>query len=169
MAMNPGAGVPTLMLEDGTILTQSLAILDYLDATHPKPRLIPKDPLERARVLAAAHVFALDVHPVNNLRVVQQLKTRFGADTEAVTDWMCHWMAEGCAALEPMLCEKTKFAFGDNPNIADLCIVAQIYNARRWGLDLTAYPNIRRVENACLAVPEIAAAHPDQQPDAKVT
>ena len=167
LALNPGAGVPTLVLADGTALIQSMAILDYLDATWPEPRLIPVDPLERARVLAAAHTVALDIHPVNNLRLIGQLKSRFGATPEQSTAWMCHWMDAGFTALEAQLADSAAFSFGDAPDLADLCIVAQVYNARRWGLDLAPFPKVSRVERACLAVPAIAAAHPDRQPDAK--
>ena len=169
VALNPGKGVPTLVLDDGTVLTQSMAILDYIDATWPQPALLPSDALARARVLAAAHTVALDIHPVNNLRLIGQLKSRFGATPEQAKDWMCHWMAEGFAAVETMVDPDSTFAFGDSPDLADLCIVAQVYNARRWGLDLAAYPNVARIETNALAVPAIAAAHPDQQPDAKVT
>lgn len=165
-ALNPGAGVPTLVLDDGTVLTQSMAILDYIDATWPAPRLIPEDPLTRARVTAAAHTVALDIHPVNNLRLIGQLKARFGATPEQAQDWMCYWMAQGFAALEQQLAADTEFAFGTAPDLADLCIVAQCYNARRWGVDLMEFPKVARVEAACLNVPAIAAAHPDQQPDA---
>lgn len=165
--LNPGKGVPTLVLEDGTVLTQSLAIIDYLDALVQEPKLIPGDPLIRARVLAAAHTIAMDVHPVNNLRVVQHLKQQFGATAQQAQDWMCHWMREGFQALETQLDPTHRFAFGDSPNVADLCVVAQFYNARRWGLELAPYPNLIRVEAACLALPEIAAAHPEKQPDAK--
>lgn len=165
--LNPGKGVPTLVLEDGTVLTQSLAIIDYLDALVQEPKLIPGDPLIRAQVLAAAHTIAMDVHPVNNLRVVQHLKQQFGATAQQAQDWMCHWMREGFQALETQLDPTHRFAFGDSPNVADLCLVAQFYNARRWGLELAPYPNLIRVEAACLALPEIAAAHPEKQPDAK--
>lgn len=167
-ALNPGAGVPTLVLDDGTVLTQSLAILDYLDAIYPDPPLIPKDPLQRAKVLATAHGFALDVHPVNNLRVVQHLKAEFSAPDDAVRAWMLHWMAKGCAALEAQIDPDTTFCFGESPDIADLCVVAQLYNAKRWGLDMAPYPHLSRVDAACLAHPAIAAAHPDQQPDASL-
>lgn len=167
--LNPGAGVPTLVLDDGTVLTQSLAILDYLDAIWPEPRLVPLAPLERARVLAAAHTVALDIHPVNNLRVVGHLKSMFAASSEQARNWMCHWMAEGFSAVEAQIQNDSVFAFGASPDLADLCIVAQVYNARRWGLDLAAYPNVLRIETNALEVPAIAAAHPDQQPDAKVT
>lgn len=165
--LNPGKGVPTLVLDDGTVLTQSMAILDYIDATWPEPALIPQDSFERARVLAVAHTIALDVHPVNNLRLIGQLKSRFGATAEQAQDWMCYWMAEGFAAVEAMVSDDSAFALGDAPNLADLCIVAQVYNARRWGLDLAPFPNLARIEANALSVPAIAAAHPDQQPDAK--
>ena len=164
--MNPGKGVPTLVLPDGTVLTQSLAILDYIDAVWPTPPLLPADPLARARVLAAAHTMALDVHPVNNLRVVTHLRDAFDAGTDGAMDWMRHWMNEGFAALEVLVQDDTPFAFGGAPDLADLCIVAQSYNARRWGVDLDPYPKVARIEAACLAHPAIAAAHPDQQPDA---
>ncbi len=166
-AINPGKGVPALKLDDGTTLTQSMAILDYLDAVYPKPRLLPADPLLRAKVLAAAHTVALDIHPVNNSRVITQLKTEFGATPEQAQNWMKHWMRQGFDALETMLPDTASFAFGAKPDLADLCIVAQVYNARRWGVDLAPYRKIVRIEAACLAVAEIAAAHPDQQPEAK--
>ncbi len=167
LALNPGAGVPTLVLDVGTVLIQSMAILDYLDTAWPNPRLIPANPLERARILAAAHTVALDIHPLNNLRTIGQLKSRFSATPEQSTDWMCHWMGAGFTALEAQLADDAAFSFGDTPDLADLCIVAQVYNARRWGLNLAPFPKVRRVESACLAVPAIAAAHPDRQPDAK--
>ena len=168
VAVNPGKGVPTLELDDGTVLTQSLAILDYLDAAYPEPALLPADPLARARVLAAAHTVALDIHPVNNLRLIGQLKSRYGATPEQAQAWMVHWMEDGFAALEALLPDGPSFAFGDAPGLADLCITAQVYNAHRWGVDLAPFPKINRIETTCLAVPAIAAAHPDQQPDAKV-
>ncbi|WP_342074968.1 maleylacetoacetate isomerase [Yoonia sp. SS1-5] len=167
-ALNPGLGVPTLVLDDGTVLTQSLAILDYLDAI-ATPRLLPEDPLMRAKVMAAAHAVALDIHPVNNLRVVQYLRKTHGASADDAQGWMQHWMQSGFAAVEAMVSKDTPFAFGDTPDLADICITSQLYNAHRWGVDLTAFPKLTRIEAACLALPEIAAAHPDQQPDAKVT
>ena len=167
VGLNPGAGVPTLVLTDGTVLTQSMAILDYLDAVYPNPRLLPDNPILRAKVLAVALTVALDIHPVNNLRVVGQLTSRFGGSAEQTQDWMIHWMEQGFAALEAMLAEDTPFALGDAPNLADLCITAQVYNAHRWGVDLTKFPKTAQVEAACLAIPAIAAAHPDRQQDAK--
>ncbi|MGB7321533.1 MAG: maleylacetoacetate isomerase [Albidovulum sp.] len=167
-ALNPGKGVPSLVLDDGTVLTQSMAILDYIESQWPSPRLLPSDRLERARVMAVAHIVALDIHPVNNLRVIGQLKARFGAAPEQTQDWMCHWMAEGFTAVEAQVRSESPFAFGDQPDLADLCIVAQVYNARRWGLDLSAYPKIARIESNALSVPAIAAAHPDQQDNGKL-
>ncbi|MEO9821315.1 MAG: maleylacetoacetate isomerase [Paracoccaceae bacterium] len=166
--LNPGKGVPTLVLDDGTVLTQSMAILDYIDATWPDPQLIPVDPLMRAKVMAVADTIALDVHPVNNLRLIGQLKSRFGATPEQATDWMCHWMKQGFAAVETLLPKSDAFAFGATPNIADICITAQVYNARRWGVELNDFPNIARIEHLCLKQPAFADAHPDNQPDAKV-
>lgn len=166
--LNPSKGVPTLVLDDGTALTQSMAILDYIDATWPDPQLIPADPLQRAKVMAVADTIALDVHPVNNLRLICQLKARFGATPEQATDWMCHWMKEGFAAIEALLPKSGVFAFGATPNIADICITAQVYNARRWGVDLNDFPNIARIEQLCLNQSAFADAHPDNQPDAKV-
>lgn len=167
-AINPGKGVPTLVLDDGTTLTQSMAILEYLDAVHPQPRLIPEDHFARAKVMAVAHTVAMDIHPVNNLRLIGQLKSRFGASPDQVSDWMRHWMHEGFAAVEALLPASDAFAFGDAPSIADICITAQVYNARRWGVDLAAFPNIARIEQLCLNSPAIADAHPDNQPDTKV-
>lgn len=167
--MNPGKVVPTLLLNDGTVLTQSMAILEYLDAIEPLPRLIPTDPLERAKVMAVAHSVALDIHPMNNLRVVDQLKSRFGATPEDARDWMDHWMVAGFTAVEALLPNTASFAFGDAPNIADIYITAQVYSARRWGVDLGRFPKIARVEAACLRLPAVATAHPDNHPDARVS
>lgn len=169
LALNPGAGVPTLVLDDGTVLTQSLAILEYLDTVAPDPLLLPKDPVLRAKVQAAAHTVALDIHPVNNLRVVQHLKAEHGFTAEMAQEWMCHWMAQGFAALEALLTDEGRFCFGETPSLADLCLIAQAYNAHRWGLSLAPYPKVQRVEAACLAIPEIQAAHPDTQTDVKDT
>lgn len=166
-ALNPGKGVPTLVLGDGTVLTQSMAILDFIEVTWPDPPLLPVVAEDRAKVLAAVYTMATDVHPVNNLRVVKALQARYGASDEDVRDWMRHWMAEGLTAYEALIRDDTPFSFGDAPDLADICLVAQLYNARRWDVDLLPYPNIARVEAACLAIPEVAAAHPDQQPDAK--
>lgn len=163
--LNPQHLVPALELDDGTMLTQSLAIIDWLEASFPAPPLLPDAPLARARVLAAAHTIAMDVHPINNLRVVQALGSRFGANDEARRDWMAHWMQLGFTALEASL-PAPSFAFGDAPGLADLCLIPQLYNARRWGLDLTPWPKLTAVEAACLALPAFAQAAPEAQPDA---
>lgn len=164
-ALNPQHLVPALALDDGTVLTQSLAIIDWLEAGWPEPRLLPADPVGRARVLAAAHALAMDVHPVNNLRILKALSARFGATEEARRDWMQHWMRLGFDALEASL-PAPRFAFGDAPGLADLCLIPQLYNARRWGLELTPWPKLTAVEAACLALPAFARAAPEAQPDA---
>ncbi|MBT2132288.1 maleylacetoacetate isomerase [Aliiroseovarius lamellibrachiae] len=167
VAKNPTHLVPSLELEDGTVLAQSLAIIDYLETLQPDPALLPKDPVLRAKVLAAAHVVAMDIHPVNNLRVAAHLGATFGATPEDKQAWMCHWMTVGFEALEQMVRQDTKFAFGDTPSLADICLVAQYYNARRWGLDLTPYPRLTEIEQTCLAVPAFANAAPEVQFDAQ--
>lgn len=164
-ALNPGKGVPSLILDDGTVLTQSMAILDYLDAAYPKPPLLPADPVDRAQAMAAAHQIALDIHPVNNLKVVNYLKAMGHGQDEAVT-WMLHWMSEGLTAFQNLIRSDTRFCFGDTPGLADLCLVAQIYNARRWDMDLAPYARLVEIDAACQAVDAIARAMPDQQPDA---
>ncbi|MDA5095084.1 maleylacetoacetate isomerase [Aliiroseovarius sp. KMU-50] len=164
---NPSHLVPTLELEDGTVLTQSLAIIDYLEALNPAPALLPTDPVLRAKVLAAAHVIAMDIHPVNNLRVTNHLGDMFGADADAKKEWMCYWMEKGFEALEQLVQKDTKFAFGDAPTLADICLVPQYYNARRWGLDLSPYPRLTEIEKTCLALPAFANAAPEAQFDAE--
>jgi len=166
LSLNPSAGVPALQLDDGTILTQSLAIIDFLDATYDDPPMLSGDPAQRCKQLAVALSIAMDIHPVNNLRVIGQLKARFGALPEACRDWMAHWMEDGFTATEALLPDTDGFAFGDTPDLADLCITAQLYNAHRWGVDLAPFPKLLRIEAACLARPEIAAAAPEAQPDA---
>ena len=165
VAMNPGKGVPALVLGDGTVLTQSLAILDYLDREYPDPALLPADPVLRAQVMAAAHVIALDIHPVNNLRVVQQLD-KMGHSKEDSVDWMIHWMNEGLTAFQAMLPSGSDFSFGDTPSLADICLVAQLYNGHRWGVDMAPFARLTEIEAACLALPAFDKAKPEQQPDA---
>lgn len=169
LALNPGSGVPTLMLDDRTVLTQSMAILDYIDATWPAPRLVPADPMERARVLAVAHGVAIDIHPVSNLRVIKELGTQLGANAAQKKAWMQHWIAQGFSAIETQVSGGTSFAFGAAPTLADLCIVSQMYNAQRWEVPLDSFPKLNKITTNCLANPAILAAHPDNQPDAKDT
>ncbi|MES2054459.1 MAG: maleylacetoacetate isomerase [Pseudomonadota bacterium] len=160
LARNRQGLVPTLEI-DGVMLTQSLAIIDYLDATYPDPPLVPRDALARAQVLAQALTIVADIHPVDNLRVLKRLENQFGADQAARDDWYRHWIHEGFAALEHMAGDGP-FLGGASPNLADLCLVPQIYNARRFGLDLSAYPKLVAADAAAAGVPEIAAAHPDR-------
>ncbi|MGB0900708.1 maleylacetoacetate isomerase [Halocynthiibacter sp.] len=164
-AINPGKGVPALVLDDGTVLTQSLAILDYLERVYPEPVLLPADPIERAKMQAAAHAIALDVHPVNNLRVGGQLKA-LGRSQDEVVTWMNHWMTEGFTAFQSMIKTDTKYAFSDVPSLADVCLVAQLYNAHRWGTDMKPFARLLEIEQACLALPAFDAARPENQPDA---
>lgn len=165
--LNPSKGVPAIVLDDGTVMTQSLAIIEYLDTIHPLVPMLPSDPLMRSRMASLALIVATDIHPVNNLRVMGQLKSRFDASAEQCQAWMQHWMIEGFTAIEKQLPMDSDFAISDTPMLADICITAQVYNAHRWGVDLTPFTKITRVERACLAVPEIAAAHPDYNSNAK--
>ena len=162
-ALNPSAAVPTLELPDGTRLTQSMAILDWLDATHPPPLLLPSDPMQAAHVRAAALVIATDIHPVNNLRILAALRERGVTDTVA---WMNKWMTEGLTAFQSLLPSETPFCFGDTPSLADICLIPQLYNAHRWGCDLAPFSRLTQIEQTCLALPAFAAALPEAQPDA---
>jgi maleylacetoacetate isomerase len=157
--------VPTLILDDGTKLTQSLAIIDWLESAYPAPALLPENPIGRAKVLAASHLIAMDIHPINNLRVMKSLTDQFGADADAKTKWMQHWMAIGFDALEGMI-EPSPFAFGSQPTLADLCLIPQLYNARRWGMDLSPWQRLIAVEKSCLALTAFTSTAPEAQPDA---
>ena len=163
---NPSGLVPTLELPDGTLLTQSLAIIDYLEALHPAPPLIPSDPLPRARVLAAAHTIAMETQPVSNVGVVGHLKAAYGTDQQGGIDWMVHWMEKGFHTFQSLIQPDTPFAFGDQPGLADICLIPQLYNAHRWGVDLAPFRRLTDIETNCLALPAFAAARPEAQPDA---
>ena len=167
-ALNPQALVPTLQHGD-LVLTQSLAILEYLEETHPAPALLPPDAAGRARVRALAQLVACDIHPLNNLRVGQYLKAEHALEQGAVEEWMRHWMREGFAAMEAALAQNPAtgaFCHGDTPTLADICLIPQLYNAHRFGLDLTAYPTLAAIEARCLALPAFDAAKPENQTDA---
>jgi maleylpyruvate isomerase len=166
LAINPQGLVPTL--EDaGTVLTQSLAIIEWLDEIHPKPPLLPKDPLQRAKVRAFAMALACDVHPVQNLKVLARLR-QLGLPEEKVTEWAAWANREGLAACETLIAgESGPFCFGATPTIADLCLVPQLANARRFGVDVSAYPRLLKAEAAAKENKAFADAAPDKQPDAE--
>jgi maleylpyruvate isomerase len=167
-ALNPQGLVPVLV--DGEeVLSQSLAIIEYLEETHPAPPLLPGTPAARARVRALAQVVACDLHPLNNLRVLRYLGENLGASADAQTVWYRHWLQAGLAALERRLGTEPgtgEFCHGAAPTLADLCLVPQLYNARRHALDLAPFPTLTRIEAACQALPAFAAAAPERQPDA---
>jgi maleylpyruvate isomerase len=168
-ALNPSALIPALQ-DEGMTLTQSLAIIEYLDETHPAPSLLPADAFGRARVRALALSIACDIHPLNNLRVLKHLVHQFGITDEQKTAWYRHWIMEGFAALEAHLArdaQSGRFCHGDTPGMADCCLVPQVYNARRFEVDMTAYPTIMRIDAACAELPAFQAAHPALQPDAE--
>ena len=167
--LNPMELIPALV-HDGHLITQSLAIMEYLDEIVPEPPLLPKDALGRARVRELSCVVACDIHPVNNLRVNQYLKAKFDADAETQVQWQRHWIETGFTALETMLSTSGQtglFCHGDAPTIADICLIPQCANARRVKLDIERWPTIARIEAHALKQPAFDAAHPKNQPDAE--
>ncbi|MGA9581148.1 MAG: maleylacetoacetate isomerase [Allosphingosinicella sp.] len=164
-ALNPQGLVPALEI-DGRVLVQSLAIVDYLDSTRPKPPLVPADAADAAHVRALALVVACDVHPLNNLRVLKYLSGPLGRPQEERDSWYRHWVSEGLAALETMAAPRAgRFLFGDSPTLADLCLVPQLFNARRFEVPLDDYPTLVRVDAEANRVEAFAAAHPDRVGD----
>ena len=166
--VNPQALLPTLVLDDGTRVNQSLAIIEYLDETHPKPALLPRDALGRARVRALSSLVASEIHPLNNLRVLQHLKNALGQTQEQIDTWYRHWIADGLAKLEAELAPgKSRFCHGEAPTMADCCLVPQIFNAKRYHSDLSPYPTTMRVFDACMKLEAFDRAQPSKQPDAE--
>jgi maleylacetoacetate isomerase len=168
-AINPQALVPALE-DDGKILTQSLAIIEYLEERYPQPPLLPRDPADKALVRSLALIVACEVHPIQNLRVLQYVKREYNQSDEQVNRWAQHWIDLGLAALEQMIVaqpRRGKFCFGDTPTLADICLVPQLGNARRYGCDLSPYPAILEIEKNCKALPAFADAAPEKQPDAE--
>ncbi len=165
---NPQGLVPTLELEDGTNLTQSLAIIEWLEETHPTPALLPADALGRARVRALAYMIACEIHPLNNLRVLFRLGDQFGADEAAQKAWFTHWVTLTFDALEEALQDPRTgiFCHGDSPGLADICLYAQVWNNRRFDIPLKTWPTIARIFEALDALPAFAQAAPPRQPDA---
>jgi maleylpyruvate isomerase len=166
LAINPQGLVPALEAQDA-VLTQSLAIIEWLDETHPNPPLLPKDPLRRAKVRAFAMALACDTHPVQNLKVLARLR-QLGLAEEQVTEWAAWANREGLGACETLIAaERGPFCFGDAPTLADLCLVPQLANARRFGVDVTAYPRLLKAEAAAKGLKAFVDAAPDKQPDAE--
>jgi maleylpyruvate isomerase len=165
-SVNPQGRVPALALDNGDILTQSLAIIEYLDETHAKPPLLPADPVDRAKVRALADLIACDIHPLNNLIALQYLRRELKHEQPAIDAWYHHWILQGFAALEAML-KPGPYAYGNSVTLADVCLVPQVFNARRLKVPLDKFPNIVAVDAACLKLPAFDRARPENQPDAE--
>ncbi len=168
LALNPQGLVPALALDDGTVLTQSLAIVEFLDETHPQPPLLPADPEGRARVRSIALAIACEIHPLNNLRVLNYLIGTLGVSRDQKDGWYRYWIDVGFEALEKSLSRDPatgRFCHGDAPTLADVCLVPQLANARRFSIDLSPYPTLVRIESECNALPAFASAAPAKQPD----
>lgn len=169
LAKNPQGLVPTLEREDGTFMTQSLAIIEWLEETHPEPALLPKDADGRARVRALSYMIACEIHPLNNLRVLFRLHDQFDADEEAQKDWFTHWVTTTFDAFEAALAASNQtgtYCHGDTPTMADVCLYAQVWNNKRFGIPLDPWPTIARIYAALDALPAFTKAAPPNQPDA---
>ena len=168
VAVNPQGLVPALLV-DGQVLAQSLAIIEYLEETHPRPPLLPADALGRARARNLALIVACEIHPLNNPRVLKYVKNTLGQGEEQVNAWYRHWIADGLAKLEAQLQRPGtgRYSHGDAPGIADCCLVPQIFNARRYQCDLAPYPAVMRVFDACMQLDAFDRAQPGKQPDAE--
>ncbi|MGL6043551.1 MAG: maleylacetoacetate isomerase [Sandaracinobacteroides sp.] len=165
-ARNPQAMVPALELDDGTFLTQSLAILEWLEETHPNPAFLPDDPIARARIRAIVLSIAADTHPIQNLGVLKRIETLLGAD--AARQWGHNTLVRGLSATEALVAgNRGPFAFGSNPTLADIVIVPQLLNCRRFAVDMALFPRLGAIEAACAELPAFKAAHPDLQQDAE--
>jgi maleylacetoacetate isomerase len=165
-AINPQMRVPALKLDSGEILTQSLAIIEYLDEVHPQPPLLPRGSVQRAQVRALAELVACDIHPLNNLGPLRYLKNELGQDQSKIDAWYHHWVREGFDALETMV-RPGPYAYGSDVTLADICLVPQVANARRLKVPLDSYPKIVAVDAACAKLSAFEAARPENQPDAE--
>ena len=169
-AVNPQQLLPALVLDDGHVLNQSLAIIEYLDEVHPNPPLIPKEPKARARVRSLSLLVACEIHPLNNTRTLAYLRKQMGQNEEQVNAWYRHWVADGLAKLEAEMTRGPgagKFSHGDAPTMADCCLVPQIFNAQRFNCDLASYPTLMRVYAECMKLEAFDRAQPSKQPDAE--
>jgi maleylacetoacetate isomerase len=164
LVINPQGRVPALALDDGRVLVQSLAILEYLDEIVPQPPFLPSDPVERAQVRGIADIVACDIHPLNNAGVQNHIRSEFKADAAALERWCVHWIGEGFRAIESLI-DGDVFCFGDRPTLADICLVPQVFNARRVKMDLSPFPKIVAVDKRAKALEAFAKAHPMAQPD----
>ena len=170
LKLNPQGLVPTLIDDDGVTLSQSLAILEYLEETRPQPPILPGEAAARARVRQLAQIVACDIHPIDNLKVLNYLTNELGVSDEARVTWYRHWIGQGMTALERLLADSDatgRFCHGDAPTIADICLVPQVYNAQRFDTDMSPYPTVMRINDACLQLDAFAKAAPDVQPDAE--
>lgn len=168
LSLNPSGLVPTLVTPQGP-LPQSLAIIEWLDEVYPEPPLLPADPWGRARVRSIAHIIALDIHPVNNLRILQHLEATYGVDGAGKAQWFRKWASAGMQAVEARLAgepETGEFCHGDQVSIADLCLYAQVINNVRFEVDMTPFPTVLRIHENCMALPALKRATPANQPDA---
>jgi maleylpyruvate isomerase len=166
LALNPQGMVPALETDQG-VLTQSPAILEWLEETYPKPPLLPKEPDDRARVRAMAALIGCDIHPLSNLRVLTELRTNWGADQARIDGWAARWMVPGLQALTALIESHGRgWSWGAAPTLIDCYLIPQLYSARRFNIDLTPFPTLLAVEAQALAHPAFEAAHPDRQPDA---
>jgi maleylacetoacetate isomerase len=161
--INPMCSVPALELAPGQALFESMAIVEYLDETHPEPPLLPKDPFARARVRAIAQLVACDIHPLDNLRVLRYLARELKADDAARDRWYAHWIHEGFRGLETVLPQSGSFCHGTAPTVADVFLVPQVVNAIRYKVDIERYPRVRRIYEQCMKLDAFAKAHPDQR------
>ncbi|MET0581839.1 MAG: maleylacetoacetate isomerase [Pseudoxanthomonas sp.] len=171
VAVNPQHMVPTLM-HGVRVIRQSLAILEYLDEAWPSPRLLPMTARDRARVRSLAQLVACDIHPLNNLRVLRYFEQTWRVPQSERDDWVKHWIVEGLDAMEALLEGDPAtgvYCHGQTPGLADCCLIPQVFNARRFGVDMAAFPTICRIEKACLELPAFSQAQPDKQPDAQLT
>jgi len=165
-AINPQMRVPALVVPTGDVLIQSLAIIEYLDETHPEPPLLPKDPIARAQARALAEIVACDIHPLNNIGSLRYLKRELHHEQAAIDAWYHHWVLAGFEALEALV-RPGPYACGGAVTVADLCLVPQVYNARRLNVPLDKFPKIVAIDTACLALPAFDRARPENQPDAE--